>query len=44
VGGTSTLHSGFSATSGVFLLPASLLLAVFLLGVVTLMWRRSRVR
>ena len=43
-GGISTAHTGFSAASGTFLLPATLLLAVFLLGVFTSMWRRSNVR
>jgi hypothetical protein len=40
-GGTVTAHTGFSATSGWFLTPATVLLAVFLIGVVILMWRRS---
>jgi hypothetical protein len=40
-GGTVTAYTGFSATSGWFLTPATVLLAVFLIGVVILMWRRS---
>jgi hypothetical protein len=40
-GGVSTAHTGFSAQSGTFLMPATLLLAVFLLGVFTAMWRRG---
>ena len=40
-GGTVTAHTGFSATSGWFLTPATVLLAVFLVGIVILMWRRS---
>jgi hypothetical protein len=43
-GGVSTAHTGFSAASGTFLLPATLLLAVFLLGVFTSMWRRGGTR
>jgi hypothetical protein len=34
-------YTSFSATSGWFLTPATVLLAVFLIGVVILMWRRS---
>jgi len=41
-GGTATAHTGFSPMSGWFLTPATLLLAVFLVGVVILMWQRSR--
>lgn len=40
-GGTVTAHTGFSATSGWFLTPATVLLAVFVVGIVILMWRRS---
>jgi hypothetical protein len=40
-GGAVTAHTGFSATSGWFLTPATVLLAVFLVGIVILMWRRS---
>lgn len=41
-GGIGTAHTGFSSGSGTFLLPATLMLAVFLVGVYTSMWRRSR--
>ena len=40
-GGISTAHTGFSAESGTFLMPAMLLLAVFLLGVFTSMCGRN---
>jgi hypothetical protein len=40
-GGTVTAHTCFSATAGWFLTPATVLLAVLVLGVVILMWRRS---
>lgn len=43
-GGVSTAHTGFSAASGVFLGPATLLLAVFLVGVFTSMWRHGKTR
>ena len=43
-GGVSTAHTGFSAMSGTFLMPASLLLATFLVGAFTSMWRRSVAR
>lgn len=40
-GGIVTAHTGFSARAGWLLTPATVLLAVFLLGAVILMWRRS---
>jgi len=40
-GGTVTAHTGFSPTAGWFLTPATVLLAVFVIGIVILMWRRS---
>jgi hypothetical protein len=40
-GGVVTAHTGFAATAGWFLTRATVLLAVFVLGVVILMWRRS---
>ena len=40
-GGIVTAHTGFSPTAGWLLTPATVLLAVFLVGVVILMWRRS---
>jgi hypothetical protein len=40
-GGVLTAHTGFSATAGWVLLPATVLLAIFVLGVAILMWRRS---
>lgn len=43
-GGVSTAHTGFSSASGTFLTPATLLLAVFLMGVFTTMWRRGETR
>ncbi len=43
-GGVSTAHTGFSAAAGTFLMPATLLLALFLLGVFTSMWRRASTR
>jgi len=43
-GGVSTAHTGFSPSSGTFLVPATLLLAVFLVGVLTSMWRRASTR
>jgi hypothetical protein len=43
VGGVITAHSGFSATSGVFLTPALLLMVVFVTGTCISMWRRSAV-
>jgi len=43
-GGISTAHTGFSAASGTLLMPATLLLVVFLGGVFTTMWRRGSTR
>jgi len=43
-GGTVTAHSGFSAAAGLFLTPATVLLAVFLVGAFVVMWRRSATR
>lgn len=43
VGGVITGHSGFSASSGVFLTPALLLMVVFVTGMCISMWRRSAV-
>lgn len=40
-GGVLTAHTGFSARAGSVLLPATVLLAIFILGVAILMWRRS---
>jgi Domain of unknown function (DUF4386) len=40
-GGTMTAHSGFSAAAGLILTPATVLLAVFLVGIFIVMWRRS---
>jgi hypothetical protein len=40
-GGIVTAHTGFSARAGWLLTPATVLLAVFLLGAVILRWRRS---
>lgn len=39
-GGTTTAHTGFSQQAGLILLPATVLLAVFLIGTFILMWRR----
>ena len=39
-GGTITAHTGFSKQAGLILLPATVLLAVFLIGTFILMWRR----
>jgi hypothetical protein len=41
VGGVITGHSGFSASSGVFLTPALLLMVVFVTGICISMWRRA---
>jgi hypothetical protein len=43
-GGTVTAHTGFSAAAGLFLTPAVVLLAVFLVGNFIVMWRRSATR
>jgi hypothetical protein len=43
-GGTVTARTGFSAQAGLILLPATVLLAVFVVGTFVLMWRRSSVR
>src|SRR3954453_2816148 len=43
VGGVITGHSGFSASSGVFLTPALLLMVVFVTGICISMWRRAAV-
>ena len=43
-GGVTTAHTGFSPGAGRFLLPGTALLAVFLIGVVVLMWRRGERR
>jgi cbb3-type cytochrome oxidase subunit 3 len=40
-GGVATAHTGFSPGAGRLLLPGTVLLAVFLIGVVVLMWRRG---
>jgi hypothetical protein len=42
-GGTATSHTGFSPMSGWFLTPATLLLAIFLVGVVILMLAAKQV-
>ncbi len=41
-GGVVTAHVGFASTAGLFLHPALLLLAVFMIGIATSMWRHGR--
>jgi len=41
-GGIVTAHVGFASTAGLFLHPALVLLAVFMIGITTSMWRRGR--
>lgn len=41
VGGVVTAHAGFSSEAGVFLTPALLLLAVFVIGICVSMWRAA---
>jgi hypothetical protein len=43
-GGTVTARTGFSAQAGLILLPATVLLALFVVGTFVMMWRRSSVR
>lgn len=44
VGGWATAHTGFSTAAGRFSLPTVLLLAVFVLGVCTSLWRQSSIQ
>jgi hypothetical protein len=40
-GGVATAHTGFSPAAGRFLLPGTILLALFLIGAIVLMWRHG---